>query len=470
MSRLRRVSLKNDSSPCRALMRTLLLCLVIFCAAESRAKEKEYSEDSLQAMVTREPENPIHWFRLGALAAKSNQVDLAKGYFDEGIKLSDNSGKSILDVGNLWLSLGKTRTSLPYLMPNLMHADPSHLDQLQLGLEKEKLYTAQLLVLRNLGMRTKAYQPVNHKAAVLAFRVGDLPLCESILSHFYDQLDYESARNLLLVNFFLAGTLDPKIPASFLKRFPQGEMGVLVHLNYAQQGKWHEVRDYLKREAYSPSYRDYYHLLMAMDAAAEDRNDEAVEHYLKAQETPWDRLRVVIDADLYRLYSSTGNKFKADQTWETLKEEYQDKDPDLQEFMGRQLQIRGYEKQSKYFYRVVLRRKPGNLGAVQALWEDLMGNEDYQTITDNLKVMIERDPLSCDANLLAMNFHFRQKNDKELLPYARNATVYCYEALEPYFVLGTTLLNLSKPEEARAYFSSFVRKGGDPNRVPISLR
>jgi Tfp pilus assembly protein PilF len=448
----------------------LLGFLMCGSAFSSRNKNPELSEDSLQAMVSREPENPIHWMKLGNLAAKNNQVDLAKGYYDEAIKLSGNQGKTILEVGDTWLSQGRIKTSLPYMMPNLAHLDPARLDQLQNGLEKEHLYSAQLLVLRSLGSRTQSFQPVNRKTAVLAFRLGDYALCRATLARFTDQLDYESARNLLLVNFFLNGTLDPKIPASLYKRFPQGEMGYLVNLNYAQQAKWREVREFLKREANSPSYRDYYNLVKAMEAAAEDRNDEAAEAYQKALETSWDRLRVLVHADLYRLYSSTGNKFKSDQIWESLKEDYQDLDPELQEFMARQLQLRGYEKQSKYFFRVVLRRKPGTAVALEALWDDLMGNEDYQTISENLKILLEKDPLSCEGNTLAMEFHFRQKNDKELLPYGRNATVYCYEAVEPYFVLGTTLLNLSKPEEARSYFSTYIRKGGDANKVPMSVR
>jgi hypothetical protein len=99
-----------------------------------------------------------------------------------------------------------------------------------------------------------------------------------------------------------------------------------------------------------------------------------------------------------------------------------------------------------------------------------MANEDYDLISENLKVLLERDPVSCTGNTLAMEFHQRMKNEKELLPYGRNATVYCYEALEPYLVLGNTLLNLSKPDEARVYFSAYIRKGGDANKVPISLR
>ena len=439
--------------------------------AQSRVKEKDLTEDSLQALVSREPENPSHWFGLGALAAKNNQLDLAKGYFDEGIKVSDNTAKAILNVGNTLISLGKTRAALTYLMPNLAHLELENMDQLQAALEKEKLYSAQLLVLRNWGLRTTTYQTVNRRAAILAFRLGELPVCVNILSRFFEQVDFEGARNLLLINFFQSGTLDPKIPTYFEKHFPQGEINALVHLNLARQGKFREVKDYFKHEVNSPSYRDYYYLMMALEAAATDHNEEAVENFTKAQEfATWDRLRVVIDAELYRFYASTGNKFKADQTWDNLKEQYQDKDPDLQEFMGMQLQIAGYEKQSKYFYRVVLRRKPGNVTALQTLYDDLMSNEDYQVITDNLKFALEKDPLSCEANQIAMNFHFHQKNDKEILPYARNSTVYCFDVVEPYYILGNTLMNLSKPDEARASFATYVRKGGDLNKVPMSLR
>lgn len=457
-------------APGHALLRAALCALLWVGAAQAR-HERELSEDSLQALVAREPDNPVHWMRLGTLAARNNQVDLAKGYFDEAIKLSGNQGKTILEVGDVWLSQGRVKASLPYLMPNLAHLDPARLDQLQNGLDKERLYSAQLLVLRSLGARTQAFDPVNRHLAMLAFYLGDYALCQATLARFADQLDYEAARNLLLVSFFTGGNPDPKAIAALRKRFPEVEIGYLAACNAAQQGRWGEVRTFLKREAASPSYRDYYELLHAMEAAADDRNDEAVEAYQKALESAtWDRIKVVINAELYRLYSSTGNKFKSDQTWDQLKEDYQEADPEVQEFMARQLAARGYEKQAKYFYRVALRRKPGTPASLAALWDDLIANEDYQVISDNLKALLERDPLSCEGNTLAMEFHQKQRNDKELLPYGRNATVYCYESLEPYLVLGNTLLNLSRPEEARGYFSTYIRKGGDANKVPISLR
>ena len=236
-------------------------------------------------------------------------------------------------------------------------------------------------------------------------------------------------------------------------------------------GRRREARGLAAKEAKSPSFRDYYWLVRGMEAAADDRPEEAAEHYERALgHPPGTACGRPCYAETYKLYSTTGNKYKADQTWEAIKEQYQEADPDLQAFMGRQLQARGYEKQSKYFYRVVLRKRPGDLQALAALWEDLIENEDETAIQENLKAALDRDPLSCEANTLAMNWHQRQRNDKELIPYARNATVYCYETLEPYYVLGSSLLNLSKPEEARMYFSTYIRKGGDANRVPLNLR
>lgn len=427
-------------------------------------------EDALQSLVAQEPENPVHWLQLGVLASRNGQIDLAKGYFDEAIKLSGRTGKVILQVGGIWLTQGRVKQSLPYLMPNLAHLDSTQLDFLQAGLEKEKMASVQLIVLRHLSSRTQAFLPLNRKAALMAFQQGDYALCRSILVRSIPQLDYESARNLLLVGFILGTGLDSKPLAGIGKRFPHGEIAILTALNHAVAGRWRDARSMLGREAKSPSYRDYYYLARGMEAAADDRPEDAVRFYEAALVSSWDRLRAIIYAELYRLYSSTGNKFKSDQVWETLKQEYQEADPDLQEFTGRQLHARGYEKQSKYFYRVLLRKRPGNVTALKALWDDLLEKEDEQAIGDNLKAALEDDPLSCEANTLAMDWHYRNKNDKDLLPYARNATIYCYESLEPYYVLGTTLLNLSKPDEARVYFATYIRKGGDANRVPLNLR
>lgn len=453
-----------------------VLLLLLGCLAcdwawpAPRRGSADLDEDALQSLVSQDPENPVHWMQLGVLASRNGQIDLAKGYFDEAIKLSGRTGKVILQVGGIWLTQGRVKESLPYLMPNLAHLDSAQLDFLQAGLEKEGMASVQLIVLRHLSSRSLAFHPMNRKAAMLAFRLGDHALCHAILARSLSQLDYESARNLLLVGYFLGTALDPKPLAALLKKFPHGEIVILSALNHAVAGRWRDARSLLGREAKSPSYRHYYYIGRGLEAAADDRPEDAARFYEAALASSWDRLKAAIYADLYRLYSSTGNRFKSDQVWETLKEQYQDADPDLQEFMGRQLQVRGYEKQSKYFHRVVLRTRPGSVTALSALWEDLLEKEDGEAIEENLKAALDEDPLSCGANTLAMDWHFRNRKDKDLLPFARNATIYCYETLEPYYVLGTTLLNLSKPDEARVYFATYIRKGGDANRVPLNLR
>lgn len=459
-------------TPIRRISIWVFLAAFACVPAHARKKQpKELSEDSLQTLVTQQPDNAENWLELGSLAARKNQVDLAKGYFDEAIKLSGRSGQVILQVGGIWLAQGKVKTSLPYLMPNLALLDSSQLDRLQSELEKEKMYTAQLIALRHLGSRTKQFLPINRKLAIFAYKLGDYALCQSVLSHFPEQLDFESARNLLLVNLFQSGSLDGKVLSVLQSRFTQGDMIMLVGLNYASGGQWREARKIAAQEAGSAAYRDYYFLLRGMEASADDRHEEAAQHYQRALEaSSWDRIKAITYAELYRLYSTTGNKFKSDQLWDSIKEEYASADPDLLEFMGRQLMMRSYEKQGKYFFRMVLRKRPGNVVALAALYDDMVGNEDYQALTDNLKAALDRDPLSCEANTLAMNYHFQQKNDKDMVPYARNATIYCYESREPYFLLGTAFLNMSRPDEARGYFSTYVRKGGDIGKVPVSLR
>jgi tetratricopeptide (TPR) repeat protein len=452
----------------------LALALVFLGEAWSKPKSKKRGsdlvEDSLQTLVALEPENPSHWLQLGELAVKNGQTDLATGYFDEAIKLSGRDGQTILQVGGVWLTHGKVKASLPYLMPNLIHLDSAQLHLLQAGLEKEKMPSVQLIVLRHLANRTPAFHPMGRKAVILAFRLGDYTLCQGILRRALGQLDYESARNLLLVNFFLGTAVDEKSIKSIQERFPHGEIASLAALNHAQGGRWREVRAFLSKHAKSPSYRDYYNLASGMEAASADRPEEAADYYEEALKTPWDRLRAAVYADLYRLYSTTGNKFKSDQIWDTMKEDYQDKDPDLLEVMARQLISRGYEKQGRYFYRVVLRKRPSSAHALDALWDDLVDREDDKSLMESINAVLFKDQFSCEGNTLAMEFHYRRQNDREVLPYARNATMYCYDTVEPYYVLGSTFLKMSKPDEARTYFATYIRKGGDANKVPLNLR
>lgn len=429
----------------------------------------ERQEDSLQTLLAEQPENAALWVSLGKISVQRNQYDLARGYFDEAIKQSNKSADFILDIGGYWLSQGLVRYSLAYLMPNLGFLNDQRITTFEDALEKARLNSVLLTVLHNHISRKPPYYPVVKKAAQLAYLQGDFALCRRFLLDRYEQLDYEGGRNLLLVNIHLNDTLPPKVIAAMMRKFPQPEVGMLGHINYGLAGKWSEVSTYLQREAKSASYRDLYIYLKGKLANSQDKIDEAAYAFETAADTTrWEEMKSLIQAELYHLYSSTGNKYKADQIWETLKE--QATSPMRQEYMARHLEVRGYEKQARFYWRSLLRKSPGHLQAIKALWEELNDEENMGWLQENVKAVLADDPYSCEGNSLAMNFHAKRRNDRDLVPYARNVILYCHEPTEAYLILAGALANLSKPDEARAFYAKFVKRGGDLNRVPTHFR
>jgi hypothetical protein len=429
----------------------------------------ERQEDSLQTLLAEQPENAALWVSLGKISVQRNQYDLARGYFDEAIKQSNKSADFILDIGGYWLSQGLVRYSLAYLMPNLGFLNDQRITTFEDALEKARLNSVLLTVLHNHISRKPPYYPVVKKAAQLAYLQGDFALCRRFLLDRYEQLDYEGGRNLLLVNIHLNDTLPPKVIAAMMRKFPQPEVGMLGHINYGLAGKWGEVSTYLQREAKSASYRDLYIYLKGKLANSQDKIDEAAYAFETAADTTrWEEMKSLIQAELYHLYSSTGNKYKADQIWETLKE--QATSPMRQEYMARHLEVRGYEKQARFYWRSLLRKSPGHLQAIKALWEELNDEENMGWLQENVKAVLADDPYSCEGNSLAMNFHAKRRNDRDLVPYARNVILYCHEPTEAYLILAGALANLSKPDEARAFYAKFVKRGGDVNRVPTHFR
>jgi hypothetical protein len=426
-------------------------------------------EDSLQTLLAEQPENAELWVSLGKVSVEKGQYDLARGYFDEAIKLSNKNAETILDIGGYWLGQGQVKYSLVYLMPNLGFLNDSRLASFEDALEKAKLNSVLLTVLRHHITRKPPYYPVVKKAAQLAYLQGDFALCRKVLLDRYEQLDYEGGRNLLLVNIHLNDTLPPKVIAAIEKKFPQPEVSMLAHINYSLDGKWREVKAYLEREAKSASYRDLYIYLQGKHQNSQDDIDAAAESFERAADTTrWEEMKSLIQTELYHLYSSTGNKYKADQAWEVLKE--QATTPLRQEYMARHLEVRGYEKQARYYWRSLLRKSPGHLQAIKALWEELNDEDNVAWLQENVKAILADDPYSCEGNSLAMNFQARQRNDRELVPYGRNVVLYCHEPLEAYLTVATALANLSKPEEARSFYAKFIKRGGDINRVPTNYR
>lgn len=429
----------------------------------------ERQEDSLQSLLADQPENAALWVTLGKVSVQRNQYDLARGYFDEAIKLSSKNAETILDIGGYWLTQGLVKYSLVYLMPNLGFLNDGRITTFEEALEKARLNSILLTVLRHHISRKPPYYPVVKKAAQLAYLQGDFALCRRVLLERYEQLDYEGGRNLLLVNIHLNDTLPPKVIAAMARKFPQPEVAMLANINYALAGHWSEVRDYLNKEAKSASYRDLYLYLQGKLANSEDKIDAAAEDFERAADTTrWEEMKSLIQAELYHLYSSTGNKYKADQLWEALKE--QANSPLRQEYMARHLDVRGYEKQARYYWRSLLRKSPGQLQAIKALWEELNDEENVAWLQENVKAILAEDPYSCEGNSLAMNFHAKRRNDRELVPYGRNVALYCHDPVDAYLTLASALASLSKPEEARSFYAKYVKRGGDINRVPTNFR
>ncbi len=429
----------------------------------------ERQEDSLQSLLADQPDNAALWVTLGKVSVQRSQYDLARGYFDEAIKLSSKNAETILDIGGYWLTQGLVKYSLVYLMPNLGFLNDGRISTFEDALEKARLNSILLTVLRHHISRKPPYYPVVKKAAQLAYLQGDFALCRKVLLERHDQLDYEGGRNLLLVNIHLNDTLPPKIIAALARKFPQPEVSMLANINYALAGRWSEVSDYLNKEAKSASYRDLYLYLKGKVANSEDKIDLAAEDFERAADTTrWEEMKSLIQSELYHLYSSTGNKYKADQLWEALKE--QATTPLRQEYMARHLDVRGYEKQARYYWRSLLRKSPGQLQAIKALWEELNDEENMAWLQENVKAILAEDPYSCEGNGLAMNFHAKRRNDRELVPYGRNVALYCHDPVDAYLTLASALASLSKPEEARTFYAKYVKRGGDINRVPTNFR
>ncbi len=426
------------------------------------------NEDSLQTLLQREPDNPSHWLGLGQVAVQSGQIDLARGYFDEAIRVSGRSGGVILQVGEFWLSLGQVAQSLPYLMPNLAHLEEAGLLRLEAALARANLHSVRLTVLRHHGRRHAAYYPIHKEIAALAYRMADWELCFEVLDRFANQLDAESARNLFILALYLNKPPRPEGTRSLLKKFPGMEMALLGHLGLALAGEWAPVRQWLKNQEGSPAYRDLRAYLQALSHSAADRTDEAEEAYENALGTAWPVLRNLTFAELYKFYSITGNGYKAERLWDDIKE--QDPSPSQTEFLGFLLDQRGYEKQARYLYRRVFRSDSADARVIRNLWDDLMEKGEGEELKGKVKALLASDSLDCEANRLAMHFYRDEGKAPEVVHYGRNVVLYCYEVVEPYYDLATALLAMKKAEEAKFFYSKYVKVGGDKTRVPVHLR
>jgi tetratricopeptide (TPR) repeat protein len=446
----------------------LFFGLILGCSLSLQAAIPRVNEDSLQALLQREPENPHHWMGLAQVAVQGGQYELARGYFDEAIRVSGRSGSVILQVGEFWMGLGQVDQSLPYLMPNLLHLEESGLNRLEGALQRQSMFSVKLTVLRHHGLRHSSYYPVHKEIATLAYRLGQWELCFDVLNRFAHQLDAQSARNLFILGLYLNKPPSRQGTQALMEKFPGMEIALLGNLSKALAGEWGPVREWLAKQEGSPAYKDLRAYLKALSLSAADRADEAEEQYEVAMGTTWPVLRHLAFAELYKHYSITGDGYKAERLWDDIKEQVPS--PSQTEFLGFLLEQRGYEKQARYLYRRVFRSDSADARVLKNLWEDMVDKGEGAELESKIKGLLTADSLDCDANQLAMQYYRNEGKAPEVVNHGRNVVLYCFEVVEPYFDLATALLALKKAEEAKFFFSKYVKVGGDKTRVPSHLR
>ncbi len=452
----------------RIILPVLFTAIVALGSIEgpSEVTRGEGPEDSLQILLQNDPENPNHWLGIGELALKSKQFDLAKGYFDQAIKLSNNAADHIIHAGFLWLQYGKAETSMPYLIPNLLHIKVEQLYLLERTLEERKIFSVAILVLRHHAERTKGISKESIRAAEISFRTGQYALARDILVPFASRLDTGSARLLLESAFLAGGGLSNEVIEAASGDLMTPQAKALAALNFALQGNFKAVRKYLdKNKATVPAAIGHY--LQAQEFASMDKNAEAVEHFESALESNWPEFRVIATAELYKHFSVTGNRFKADQLWEDIRD--RDTASVYKELLAYHLTLGHYEKQAKTLYKNIYRVTKGHAAVLTSLWDELIEDEP-EALEAQVKALLGKDPLDCEANHLAMRYYQALNLPKDVVFYGRYVGMFCSDITDPLFDLATALLSQGKNEEARSYFGKYVKAGGDRKRVPSYLR
>ncbi len=423
-------------------------------------------EDSLQTLLSQDPENPENWFNLGALAAQGNQFDLAESYFSEALRLAKPTSPLIVEVGKTWLLVGEPLRALPCLMPNLRLLTEMDLNGFQKAVGNKGMDGPRLVVLRHWANRDKEFTPIVEEAGRLACNVGDWAACRDILEKFGETLDSPSAIRLFQAKTFLNEKVHQREVEILSRRHKENAAQFWAHVQFAMWGDWGKVKRFLSgKEGQQPAQIHYLQALMAM---ADDNHREAESEFKKALQIAPDSLSTLVAADFYRFYSVTGNSFKLDQLWGDLKEKFQDSN--LAALLAMQLELRGYEKQARYYFRVALRRNPGLPIAVESMWNDFVMEDEWMELQAHIDTILKLDSLSCDGNSMAMRLKSTQGDYDGMLQYARNASLICHEPREPFFELGQAYLKLNQPDQARRSFARFVQRGGDRDKIPVHMR
>ncbi len=463
----RKLPLKKTFTSARRLAFLVLLAgLADSVRAIDLPATPKVSEDSLQSLLSQAPENPLNWFNLGALAAQNKQFDLAESYFAETLDLSEPTSPLIVAVGGVWLAVGETVRALPYLMPNLRLLTPQDLNQLQMGLGDKGYAGPRLVVLRHWAKRNPEFSPVAEEAGRVACGQGDWAVCRDILEKFAGTVDSSSAVSLLRAGTFLNQKLPRRDVDGLMRRHKGKEILFWGHMQHALSGNWSVVKRYRNGGTVSDSAR--FHYLRALMAMAGDNHDLCASHFERSLEQAPDSLAVLVAADFYRFYAVTGNSFKLEQLWEDIKARFQESK--LAVLLAQQLELRGYEKQARYYYRVAHRLNSRLPLALEALWNDFLQRDEVNILQAHIDTLLAHDSLSCIGNTLAMRLRADLEDYDNMIRFGRNASLLCHEAVEPFYHLGQAYLKLKQPDQARRSFARYVSRGGEREKVPVYMR
>jgi tetratricopeptide (TPR) repeat protein len=382
------------------------------------------------------------------------------------VSASGAESQDSLKAGLSQLEKGNVEAAYPHLIPSLSGLNVNQLLQLEQGLAAKKHPYAEFLVLRYHASLGDQFSPVTAKAAESAFRIGQWTVCRDLLAPHVFELDSVSARLLLMSNFYEGGKLNPVIIRRAASRSRFTEVQSLAALNLSLQGSYREARVYLNRNT-PQAIRSY---VQAQELAAADKVDEAAEYFRQSLDSQWPEFKAVATAELYRHFALTGNRYKADQVWNGVKEEVEaDTLPGTKELMAHQFALRGYEKQAMFLYRNLYRSGVPRAAVLNALWSEMVV-DDSTGLLSQIQSLVMSDSLDCDANRLAMRFFRDHQDYPGVVRYGVKTVAYCPDAVEPYSDVGNALLELRRAVEAKVYFAKYLERGGDRNKVPTYMR
>ncbi|MDB5106105.1 MAG: hypothetical protein JWP91_3794, partial [Fibrobacteres bacterium] len=129
-------------------------------------------------------------------------------------------------------------------------------------------------------------------------------------------------------------------------------------------------------------------------------------------------------------------------------------------------------KQSKVVEAQDLARKalaidPGHEGATVAMAEALAAAKRQSEAMDLARQGLRAKPLSCGLLVQSAKLNFEAGKLDSTLTAGNNAIRICPEEPMGYYYAGVATHGSNRPKEAKQYFKSFKKFGGDKKLVPV---